>query len=97
MRNFYTMWWLFGGNEKKVTKEEFRESVIPRLRDRGLSDDDIRYVRAVLDAALNEDGMQSGITDKEIDQLVENLNDNAPDHFSDENLKKVEEELRRKL
>ena len=92
------MLWLFdSGTGKRVTKEEFRESVIPRLRDRGLSEDDIRYVRAVLDAALNESGAQSGITDTEIDQLVENLNDNAPDHFSDENLKKVEEELRRKL
>lgn len=92
------MLWLFdSGTGKRVTKEEFRESVIPRLRDRGLSEDDIRYVRAVLDAALNESGTQSGITDAEIDQLVENLNDNAPDHFSDENLKKVEEELRRKL
>lgn len=92
------MLWLFdSGTGKRVTKEEFRESVIPRLHDRGLSEDDIRYVRAVLDAALNESGAQSGITDAEIDQLVENLNDNAPDHFSDENLKKVEEELRRKL
>lgn len=92
------MLWLFdSGTGKRVTKEEFREAVIPRLRDRGLSEDDIRYVRAVLDAALNEDGMQSGITDEEIEQLVENLNDNAPSHFSDENLKKVEEELRRKL
>ncbi len=92
------MLWLFdNATGKRVTKEEFRESVIPRLRDRGLSEDDIRYVRAVLDAALNEDGMQSGITDEEIEQLVENLNRNAPDYFSDENLKKVEEELRRKL
>jgi hypothetical protein len=92
------MLWLFdSATGKRVTKEEFRESVIPRLRDRGLSEDDIRYVRAVLDAALNEDGMQSGITDEEIEQLIENLNDNAPDHFSDENLKRVEEELRRKL
>lgn len=92
------MFWLFGGADgKRVTREEFRESVIPRLRDRGLSEDDVRYVRAVLDAALNEGGMQSGITDEEIDQLVKNLNDNAPDHFSDENLKRVEEELRRTL
>ena len=91
------LWLLDNATGKRVTKEEFRESVIPRLRDRGLSEDDIRYVRAVLDAALNEDGMQSGITSEEIEQLVENLNDNAPDHFSDENLKKVEEELRRKL
>lgn len=92
------MLWLFNSTSgERVTKEEFRESVIPRLRDRGLSEDDIRYVRAVLDAALNEDGMQSGITDEEIEQLIENLNDNAPSHFSDENLKKVEEELRRKL
>lgn len=92
------MLWLFNSARgERVTKEEFRESVIPRLRDRGLSDDDIRYVRAVLDAALNEDGMQSGITDEEVEQLIKNLNDNAPDHFSDDNLKKVEEELRRKL
>ncbi len=92
------MFWLFGGADgKRVTKEEFRTAVIPRLRDRGLSEDDIRYVRAVLDAALNEDGVQRGITDDEINQLVENLNENAPDHFSDENLKKVEEELRRTL
>ncbi|MFZ1654694.1 MAG: hypothetical protein WAT84_02590 [Candidatus Moraniibacteriota bacterium] len=92
------MFWLFGDSDsKKVTREEFRESVIPRLRDRGLSEDDIRYVRAVLDGDLNEDGMQRGISDKEIDRLVENLRTNAPDHFSDENLKRVEEELRRKL
>ncbi len=92
------MFWLFGnGNSKRVTKQEFRESVIPRLRDRGLSEDDVRYVRAVLDAALNEDGMQRGITDDEIKQLIENLRENAPSHFSDENLKKVEEELLRKL
>lgn len=92
------MFWIFSdGSGKRVTKEEFRESVIPRLRNRGLSNDDIRYVKAVLDAALNESGMQSGITDEEVDQLVENLKRNAPDHFSDENLKKVEEELRRKL
>ncbi len=92
------MFWLFGGDDsRKVTREEFRESVIPRLRDRGLSEDDIRYVRAVLDGDLNEDGMQRGISDKEIDRLVENLKMNAPDHFSDENLKRVEEELRRKL
>lgn len=92
------MLWLFNSaSGERVTKEEFRESVIPRLRDRGLSDDDIRYVRAVLDAALNEDGMQSGITNEEVEQLIKNLNDNAPEHFSDDNLKKVEEELRRKL
>lgn len=90
--------WLFGGNNNdKVTKEEFRESVIPRLRDRGLSDDDIRYVRAVLDAALNERGDEYGISEKEIEQLIENLKKNAPDHLSLENLKKVEEELRREL
>lgn len=90
--------WLFGGSSgKKVTKEEFRESVIPRLRDRGLSDDDIRYVRAVLDAALNENNTEYGISEKEIEQLIENLERNAPDHLSDENLEKVEEELRRKL
>lgn len=91
--------WLFGGgSNKKVTKEEFRESVIPRLRDRGLSDDDIRYVRAVLDAALNESGSDDrGITEDEIEQLCENLKVNAPDHLSDENLKRIEEELRRKL
>jgi hemerythrin len=40
---------------------------------------------------------QSGISAKEIDRLIENLKANAPGHFSDENLKKVEEELRRKL
>lgn len=91
------LWLLNNTSGERVTKEEFRESVIPRLRDRGLSDDDIRYVRAVLDAALNEDGMQSGITSEEVEQLIKNLNDNAPDHFSDDNLKKVEEELRRKL
>lgn len=92
------MLWLFdSGTGKRVTREEFRESVIPRLRDRGLSEDDIRYVRAVLDAALNEGGVQSGITSDEIEQLIKNLNDNAPDHFSGENLKKVEEELRREL
>ena len=90
--------WLFGNSSnKKVTKEEFRESVIPRLRDRGLSDDDIRYVRAVLDAALNETGGEYGVSKKEIEQLIENLKANAPDHFSDENLDKVEEELRREL
>lgn len=92
------MLWLFGNSSKnKVTKEEFRESVIPRLRDRGLSEDDIRYVRAVIDAALNEDGDDIGVTEKEIDRLIENLKENAPDHFSDENLKKTEDELRRKL
>ncbi len=92
------MLWLFGNNTgEKVTKEEFRESVLPRLRDRGLSEDDIRYVRAVIDAALNEDGNDAGVTEKEIDRLIENLKKNAPDHFSDENLKKTEDELRRKL
>lgn len=91
------MLWLFGNNEKKVTKEEFRESVLPRLHSRGLSDDDMRYVQAVIDSALNETGDDSGITEKEIVQLIENLERNAPDHLSDENLKKIEEELRRKL
>ncbi|TXH07562.1 MAG: hypothetical protein E6Q06_02395 [Candidatus Moraniibacteriota bacterium] len=91
------MLWLFEDGKGKVTRTEFKESVIPRLRNRGLSDDDIRFVRAVLDQALNEDGSQRGITDEEIDDLVENLKENAPDHFSDENLTKVEEELRRKL
>jgi hypothetical protein len=91
------MFWLFGDSEKRVTREEFKESVIPRLHDRGLSEDDIHYVRAVLDGDLNEEGAQSGISAKEIDRLIENLKANAPGHFSDENLKKVEEELRRKL
>ena len=92
------MLWIFDTTTgKRVTKEEFRESVIPRLRDRGLSQDDIDFVRAVIDAALNESGMQTGITEEEIEQLVENMKKNSPDHFSDENLKKVEEELRRKL
>ncbi len=92
------MLWLFdSSSSQKVTKEEFRESVIPRLRDRGLSEDDIRYVRAVIDAALNEEFDDRGVTSKEIDQLVENLQRNAPDHFSPENLKKTEEELRRQL
>lgn len=91
------MFWLFGDDKKKVTRTEFRESVIPRLRDRGLSDDDIRFVRAVLDAAINEESDDRGITSNEIDQLVENLKRNAPDSFSDENLKRVEEELRREL
>lgn len=90
--------WLFDSDtNNKVTKEEFRESVIPRLRDRGLSDDDIRYIRAVLDAALNERGDDYGISEKEIEQLIENLKKNAPDHLSPENLKKVEDELRREL
>lgn len=92
------MLWLFGNsNGNKVTKEEFQESVIPRLRDRGLSEDDIRYVRAVIDAALNKDGDDIGVTEREVDRLIENLKKNAPDHFSDENLKKTEDELRRKL
>ena len=91
------MFWLFGDSKERVTRTEFKESVIPRLRDRGLSDDDVRFVRAVLDQALNEDGAQRGITDEEIDELVENLRRNSPDHFSDENLNKVEEELRREL
>lgn len=91
------IWFLGNINGKRVTKEEFRESVLPRLRSRGLSEDDIRYVRAVLDGDLNEDGGQSGVSEKEIDQLVLNLKKNAPDFFSDENLKKVEEELRKKL
>ena len=92
------MLWLFGNsNGNKVTKEEFQESVIPRLRDRGLSEDDIRYVRAVIDAALNEDGDDIGVTEREVDRLIENLKKNAPDHFSEENLKKTEDELRRKL
>lgn len=92
------MWWLLdGGSGKRVTKEEFREAVIPHLRDRGLSENDIRYVRAVIDGSLNEEGSQYGISEKEIGQLIENLKRNAPDFFSDENLKRVEEELRRKL
>ncbi len=92
------VFWLFGDTSNdKVTKEEFRESVIPRLRDRGLSEDDIRYVRAVLDAALNERGGEYGVSEKEIEQLIENLKKNAPDHLSDENLRKVEDELRREL
>ena len=92
------MLWIFDtATGKRVTKEEFRESVIPRLRDRGLSQDDIDFVRAVIDAALNEGGMQNGITEEEIEQLIENMKENAPDYFSDENLKKVEAELRRKL
>jgi hypothetical protein len=91
------IWFLGNISGKRVTKEEFREAVIPRLRDRGLSEEDVRYVRAVLDGDLNEDGAQRGISEKEIDQLVLNLKKNAPDFFSDENLKKVEEELRRKL
>ncbi|MFA9262000.1 MAG: hypothetical protein ACEQSB_01390 [Undibacterium sp.] len=92
------MLWIFDtATGKRVTKMEFRESVVPRLRDRGLSDDDIHYVRSVLDGSLNETGMQEGITENEIEQLVETMKENAPDYFSDENLKKVEEELRRKL
>lgn len=91
------MLWLFGNSEKKVTRKEFRELVIPRLRNQNLSEDDIRYVRAVIDAALNEDGDDSGVTSKEIAQLIENLEKNAPDHLSNDNLKKIEEELRREL
>lgn len=92
------MLWIFDtATGKRVTKEEFRESVIPRLRDRGLTSDDIDFVRTAIDGALNEGGMQSGVTEEEIEQLVETMKENAPDHFSDENLKKVEEELRRKL
>lgn len=92
------MLWIFDtATGKRVTKEEFRESVIPRLRDRGLSADDIDFVRTAIDGALNEGGMQSGVTEEEIEQLIETMQENAPDHFSAENLKKVEEELRRKL
>lgn len=92
------MLWIFdAATGKRVTKEEFRESVIPRLRNRGLSNDDIDFVRTAIDAALNESGMQSGVTEEEIEQLIKTMKENAPDHFSDENLKKVEEELRRKL
>lgn len=92
------MFWIFGGaTGKRVTREEFKERVIPHLRDRGLSDNDIHYVRAVLDAALNEDGTQRGISADEIDEMVKNLRENAPDHFSAENLDKTEEELRKVL
>ncbi len=91
------IWFLGNVSGKRVTKEEFRELVIPRLRNRGLSEEDVRYVRAVLDGDLNEDGAQHGISEKEINQLVLNLKKNAPDFFSDENLKKAEEELRREL
>lgn len=31
------MFWLFGDSKERVTRTEFEESVIPRLRDRGLS------------------------------------------------------------
>lgn len=91
------LWLLDTAGGKRVTKEEFRETVIPHLRNRGLSEEDIRYVRAVIDGDLNETGAQNGISEKEIDRLVETLKRNAPDFFSDENLKRVEEELRRKL
>ncbi len=91
------LWILDTATGKRVTKEEFRESVIPRLRDRGLTNDDIDYVRTAIDGALNESGMQSGVTEEEIEQLIETMKENAPDYFSEENLKKVEEELRRKL
>ncbi len=91
------MLWLFGNDEKKVTRTEFRESVIPRLRDRGLSDDDIHYVRSVIDAALSEDHHEDGVTAKEIEQFVKTIHENAPDFFSEENLRKTEEELRRQL
>ncbi len=92
------MFWIFGGaTGKRVTREEFKERVIPHLRDRGFSEDDIRYVRAVLDAHLNESGSEQGISEKEIDALVKNLHENAPSHFSPENLSKTEEELRKAL
>lgn len=91
------LWILDTATGKRVTKEEFRESVIPRLRNRGLTNDDIDYVRTAIDGALNESGMQSGVTEEEIEQLIETMKENAPDYFSEENLKKVEEELRRKL
>lgn len=92
------MLWIFdAATGKLVTKEEFRESVIPRLRSRGLSNDDIDFVRTAIDGALNEGGTQNGVTEEEIEQLIKTMREHAPDHFSDENLKKVEEELRRKL
>ena len=91
------LWLLDTASGKRVTKEEFREAVIPHLRNRGLSHDDIHYVQAVIDGDLNEDGAQNGISEKEINRLIENLKRHAPDFFSDENLKRVEEELRHKL
>ncbi|MFZ1627173.1 MAG: hypothetical protein WAT81_05220 [Candidatus Moraniibacteriota bacterium] len=91
------LWFLDNTSGKRVTKEEFHEAVIPHLRDRGLSQDDIRYVRAVIDGDLNEDGAQNGISEKEINRLIDTLKQNAPDFFSDENLQRVEDELRHKL
>lgn len=91
------MLWLFGDSGKKVTRQEFRELVLPRLQERGLSNDDIHYVRSVLDAALNERGLQEGITKEEVDEFVKTVHENHPDFFSSENLRIVEEELRRKL
>lgn len=92
------MFGLFSGvTGKRVTREEFKERVIPRLHNRGLSDEDIHYVRAVLDAALNESGSQRGISEDEIEEMVKNLHKNAPDHFSKENLARTEEELRKAL
>lgn len=88
-----SMLWLFGGSEKQVSKEEFRERVIPRLRSKGFSDEDIQYVRAVIDASLNEEGGQKGVSEKEVERLAEILDRNAPGHFSDENLKKLIAEL----
>jgi hypothetical protein len=89
------MWWMLSdANDKKVTREEFRERVLPRLRERGFSEDDIRYVRAAIDAALNESGGERGVSEKEIASLIRIIGDNAPGHFSPENLGRLEAELR---
>lgn len=92
------MFWLFdSGSGKRITRDEFRREVVPRLRDRGLSHDDINFLEATVSGSLQETGGQSGVDARELETVLETLRRDAPDHLSKENLDRIEEELRRAL
>lgn len=90
-------WILSGASGKRITREEFRREVVPRLRNRGLSRDDIDFLEATIDSALSESGGQSGVDARELEQVIRAFQTNAPDHLSRENIDKIKEELGRAL
>lgn len=89
---------IFGGSKPKVTKREFRETR-GSLRGAGFTSEQIRKVENIFHGSMDESSTQEkGIDSKEIEKGIEYIKKNKSSlGFSDNRIKKLEEQLRRRL
>ena len=88
---------LFGGSDPKVTKREFRETK-ESLRGGKFTSDQIKKVEHIFQGSMNERLRHKGIDSDEMKRGIEYIRKNKSNlGFSEDKIKKLEEQLKRRL